>query len=46
MAERHAGIELNRLEEARRNAQAATKAELEGLGLEAAKLLKDRKSVV
>jgi HlyD family secretion protein len=42
VAERQAGIELNRLEEARRNAQAATKAELEGLGLEAAKLLKER----
>jgi HlyD family secretion protein len=42
VAERQAGIELARLEESRRNAQAANNAELEGLALESAKLAKDR----
>lgn len=42
VAERQAGIELARLEESRRNAQASTKADLEGLALESEKLAKDR----
>lgn len=42
VAQRQAGIELARLEEARHNAQAATAAELEGLALETGKLAKER----
>ena len=42
VAERQAGIELQRIEASRRNAQAATKAELAGLALEMAKLQKAR----
>jgi HlyD family secretion protein len=42
VAESQARIELKRLEEARRNADAATRAELEGLVLEMAKLRKEQ----
>jgi len=42
VAERQAGIELKRLEASRQNAEAATRAEQDGLALEMAKLQKDR----
>jgi len=42
VAEGQAGIELKRLEASQRNAQAATRAELDGLALETGKLQKDR----
>jgi HlyD family secretion protein len=41
VAESQAGIELRRLEASRKNAQASTRAELDGLGLEWSKLQKD-----
>jgi HlyD family secretion protein len=42
VAEAQAGIELRRLEASQKNAQAATRAELDGLALETGKLEKDR----
>jgi len=42
VAEGQAGIELRRLEAAQKNAQAATRAELDGLALETGKLQKDQ----
>lgn len=42
VAEGQAGIELRRLEASQRNAQAATRAELDGLALETGKLQKDQ----
>lgn len=42
VAEGQAGIELRRLEAAQKNAQAATRAELDGLALETSKLQKDQ----
>lgn len=42
VAESQAGIELKRLEASQRNAQAANRAELDGLALETGKLQKDR----
>jgi HlyD family secretion protein len=42
VAERQAGIELRQLEGARANAQASTRAELDGLSLELAKVHKER----